>query len=93
MGMSLPRLAVTLGDVAGVGPEITAKALLHHERLRELCVPIVVGDEQHLRRGVELAGGDPNAVRVIARPADAQNRPGTIELLQTGEPIGDVTLG
>jgi 4-hydroxythreonine-4-phosphate dehydrogenase len=91
--MSLPRLAVTLGDVAGVGPEITAKALLRHDELREVCVPVVVGDEQHVRRGVELAGGDPSAVRVISSIAEASNTPGTIEVLQTGDPIGDVTLG
>ncbi|MFC4244987.1 4-hydroxythreonine-4-phosphate dehydrogenase PdxA [Gryllotalpicola reticulitermitis] len=91
--MSLPKLAVTLGDVAGVGPEITAKALLGHDELRAICVPIVVGDAQHVRRGVELVGGDPGVVRVIASADEATNEPGTIEVLQTGDPIGDVPIG
>jgi 4-hydroxythreonine-4-phosphate dehydrogenase len=43
--------AVTLGDVAGIGPEITAKALLRHPDLREKCVPVVVGDADAMRAG------------------------------------------
>ena len=43
--MSKPVLAVTLGDVAGIGPEITARTLLGHPHLRERCVPVVIGDE------------------------------------------------
>ena len=33
---ALPTLGVTLGDVAGIGPEITAKTLLQHPELREI---------------------------------------------------------
>ncbi len=47
-----PVLAVTMGDPAGIGPEITVKALLDPE-VRRLCRPVVVGDvailEQALR--------------------------------------------
>ena len=42
---SIPVLAVTLGDVAGIGPEITARTLLRHPELRAVCVPVVIGDE------------------------------------------------
>jgi len=91
--MSIPTLAVTLGDVAGIGPEITAKSLLGHDELRSLCVPVVVGDEAAMRRGVAVAGGDPDVVRVIDSPAQATNEPGTIELVQTGQSLADVSLG
>jgi len=47
-----PLLAVTLGDVAGIGPEITAKTLLRHAELRSECTPVVVGDAGAMRRGV-----------------------------------------
>lgn len=57
--MSLPVLAITLGDVAGIGPEITAKSLLGHDDLREKCVPVVIGDLASVRRGVEAVGGKP----------------------------------
>ena len=91
--MTLPILAVTLGDVAGIGPEITAKSLLGHDDVRTRCVPIVIGDESAMRRGVLNVGGDPAAIRVIASVADARNEPGTIELLQTGPSLEHVEQG
>ncbi len=39
-----PRLAFTLGDVRGIGPEIVAAALADPS-IRQLCVPVVVGPE------------------------------------------------
>lgn len=91
--MTLPRLAVTIGDVAGIGPEITAKSLLNHDDLRARCIPVVVGDEAAMRRGVLNVGGDPEAIRVISSVAEAKNVPGTIELIQTGPSLADVPLG
>lgn len=40
-----PRLLITMGDVAGIGPEIIAKAW---PRLGEHCEPAIVGDPQFL---------------------------------------------
>ncbi|WP_445442127.1 4-hydroxythreonine-4-phosphate dehydrogenase PdxA [Clavibacter sp. km1a] len=91
--MTLPRLALTLGDVAGIGPEITAKTLLGHDDLREKAITVVIGDEAAMRRGVVAVGGDPEKVRVIASVAEARNEPGTIELIQTGPSLADVPVG
>ncbi len=90
---SLPVLAVTLGDVAGIGPEITAKMLLKHPELRQICVPVVIGDADALRRGAGIAGLDPSAVRVIDAPRAASNNPAIIELIQTGPSLGHVLPG
>lgn len=91
--MSKPVLAVTLGDVAGVGPEITAKMLLRHPELRERCVPVVVGDVDALRAGARMAGQDPEAVRAIREPGEATNDPSTIEVIQTGPSLRHVPPG
>ena len=48
--MAPPVIAVTMGDPAGVGPEVCVKALAD-ERVRAACRPVVVGD----RRRLELA--------------------------------------
>jgi 4-hydroxythreonine-4-phosphate dehydrogenase len=88
-----PVLAVTLGDVAGIGPEITAKTLLQHPDLREKCVPVVVGDADAMRAGAERAGLDPDTVRVITDPRTATNDPGLIEIVQTGESLAEVPVG
>lgn len=45
MGLSShPRLAITLGDPRGIGPEIVALALAD-ERVRAACEPVVIGPE------------------------------------------------
>ncbi len=38
-----PRVAIAIGDPAGIGPEISVKAALD-ERVRAVCEPVVVGD-------------------------------------------------
>ncbi len=91
--MNQPTLAVTLGDVAGIGPEITAKTLLQHPELRDICVPVVVGDADAMRIGAERAGLDPSAVRVIEDPRQAANDPRSIELIQTGTSLAEVPVG
>lgn len=45
----LPRIAVTMGDAAGIGAEITLKALAA-ENFNEFCQPLIVGDLSYLKR-------------------------------------------
>ncbi|WP_397570712.1 4-hydroxythreonine-4-phosphate dehydrogenase PdxA [Schlesneria sp. T3-172] len=54
-----PRVALTLGDVAGIGPEVVVSSLAD-KRLRETCRPVVVGHPAVVARaqrqvGVELS--------------------------------------
>lgn len=42
--MSLPHLAITLGDPRGIGPEIVARAI-GDARVRAACIPVLVGPE------------------------------------------------
>ncbi len=55
MTTTLPRIALTLGDVAGIGPEVVARSLAD-ERLLACCRPIVVGPPEVLRRALALIG-------------------------------------
>ncbi len=91
--MIKPTLAVTIGDLAGIGPEITAKALLLHPGLRDECVPVVVGDVVAMRRAAVLIGHDPASVRVIEDPRKAVNDPGFIEMFQAGACVPPVPYG
>ncbi len=45
----LPRIALTMGDPAGVGPELCLRALADPS-VSEVCVPLVIGDADVLRR-------------------------------------------
>lgn len=53
--MHLPRIAITMGDAAGVGPEIVMKSLGHPE-VYKLCTPIVIGDAARLRDAGLICG-------------------------------------
>ena len=53
--MSLPRVGITMGDPAGVGPEVVVKALSRPE-VREWCRPVVIGDAKRLALAARLAG-------------------------------------
>ncbi len=39
-----PRIGITLGDVAGIGPEVALKAL-RDPTVEEQCVPIIIGEK------------------------------------------------
>lgn len=93
MTTSLPVLAVTIGDVAGIGPEITAKTLLGHEDLRQRCAPVVVGDLGVMRSAVKAVGGDPSVVTEVTNPRKATNTPGTVEVSQVGDAMPEVAIG
>jgi 4-hydroxythreonine-4-phosphate dehydrogenase len=53
--MDLPMIAVTMGDAAGVGPEVIMKSLAH-ESVFTRCRPLVIGDAARLREADRIAG-------------------------------------
>lgn len=74
-----PLLAITMGDVAGIGPEIIAKAL-DTEEVYRVCRPLVVGDTGAMNMGMEVAGLN-LVVKRVDFPADGLYRRGTIDIL------------
>ena len=50
-----PLLAITLGDPAGVGPEVVVRAW-SDPRVHQCCRPVALGHPEILRRAVELTG-------------------------------------
>lgn len=91
--MTKPILGITMGDAAGIGPEITAKTLLNHPGLRQQATLVVIGDADAMRTGAQSAGLEPATVRVITDPSEATNDPETIEVLQTGPSLAHVPVG
>src|SRR6266545_2226790 len=51
----VPRIAVTMGDPAGVGPELCLR-LLRDERVKAVCTPVVFGDAGVLARVARQLG-------------------------------------
>jgi 4-hydroxythreonine-4-phosphate dehydrogenase len=74
----LPLIGITMGDPAGVGPEIIVKAL-SDSTLYRLCRPLVLGDPEVL--SMNLKKGQAPAIHEISRPSDAAGTPGRIDLM------------
>jgi 4-hydroxythreonine-4-phosphate dehydrogenase len=65
---SLPLIAVTMGDPAGIGPEVVVKALAD-DAVLAACRPAVFGDDAALRQ-VARRLGTPAAWDTVAGPGD-----------------------
>jgi 4-hydroxythreonine-4-phosphate dehydrogenase len=74
----LPRLLFTMGDVAGIGPEVLARAW---PELTALCQPIVVGDIGWMRWADALIGRGSEVVEIRA-PSEAPPRADRIPCIQ-----------
>ena len=75
-------LGITMGDPAGVGPEITVKAL-QDPKVYESCKPLVVGDAAILERACSIVGADCR-IHPVADPGEGLYEPGTIDILDMG---------
>ncbi|HEY3288821.1 MAG TPA: 4-hydroxythreonine-4-phosphate dehydrogenase PdxA [Anaerolineae bacterium] len=91
-----PILAITLGDPAGVGPEIIVKAL-QHEDVYATCRPLVIGDRRMLARAAEWLGTAPLNIHMVAHPADGRYLSDAVTLLDLANaapddvPVGQVS--
>ena len=79
--MQLPRVAITSGDPAGIGPEIAARAAAD-PRVLEVCEPIVYGPPHAFTPGVLSAEAGRAAYDVIVR-AVADARSGLVDAIAT----------
>ena len=77
--MSRPVIAITMGDAAGVGPEIIMKSLAHAD-LYERCRPLVIGDAARLEAAGALVGST-LTVRSISDNAEARYAFGTVDCI------------
>jgi 4-hydroxythreonine-4-phosphate dehydrogenase len=89
--MSRPRIAITMGDAAGVGPEIIMKALSRAE-VYALCRPFVVGDATRLEQADRLTG-TALAVRRIASPGEARFAHGSVDCIDLALVPSDLPFG
>lgn len=71
MAEILPTIGITMGDAAGIGPEVVVKALADGS-LTNICNCKVIGDRVHLERVAVSLGIDPG---VLTDVCDLQNLP------------------
>lgn len=77
-----PVIAVTMGDPAGIGPEICVDALMD-PLVYEACLPLVIGSRVMLEKAAHILGKE-MSVRLIDDPRAAGYAHGVIHLVESG---------
>lgn len=77
--MTKPILAITMGDPAGIGAEITVKAL-QNAALFDACTPIIIGDYAAISDAVSFCKTG-QTIRRIRTPEEVEGRFGTLDLI------------
>lgn len=75
----VPTIGITMGDGAGIGPEVIAGALAQ-EQMRTLCRPIVIGDLRRLRQAAECKGAALE-FRGVSDFSEARFEPGVVDVI------------
>ena len=73
--MKKPLLGISIGDPAGIGPEVSLKALESPE-VRAACIPLLIGERWSLGRA-QAAIGSPLRLQVVERPEEIVDDPST----------------
>ena len=76
---SVRKIAITMGEPGGVGPEVIVKSLVRAD-VRACCYPIVVGNAEIMRKAVELTGL-PLKVKLWSSLSGLRSAPGIIDVL------------
>lgn len=88
---SLPLLAITMGDVNGIGPEILAKALARREPW-EACRPVVIGSVSAYERARRNTPGAP-VPATVSSISGLPEESGAVGILEAGFPGPEVQPG
>ena len=83
MSVALPRIAVTMGDGAGIGPEIIVKALAD-PHVATMARAVVVGDALRLKQAADIAGVAVDIVTVDDVERGRVRSPGRINVIDLG---------
>ncbi len=94
MTIQKPIIGITMGDAAGVGPEIILKSLAHKE-IYDICRPFVIGDASILERAKGFVNSECD-IKIIHDMKDTSFEYGIVScldlaLLQDDLPIGKVS--
>lgn len=77
--MERKRIAITMGDPAGIGPEVIVKALANKE-IYEKCIPVVIGDYEALQDAIHFSKLNLTLLEINA-PKDAEGKYGVVEFI------------
>lgn len=77
--MAKPLIAVTMGDPAGIGPEIVARTIDDKE-IFNIARCIVIGDRKIMEKAIQIVGADLK-IHVTDNPAEGDYSEGVLNLI------------
>ncbi len=86
-----PRLAITMGDAAGIGPEIIASAWVRPE-VHAIARPLVVGHPEFMRRAAKLLGLQMEVVELDGEAAARGDWPADVRTMACWKACDDDVL-
>ena len=89
--MSRPIIAITMGDPAGIGPEIIMRSLAHPE-VYAACRPLVIGDAGRLLKAAAIVDST-LAVQAVAGPGAGRFQCGTVDVVDLNLVPADLPFG
>jgi 4-phospho-D-threonate 3-dehydrogenase / 4-phospho-D-erythronate 3-dehydrogenase len=88
----LPILAVTMGDPAGIGPEIAAKAFAK-KKIYKICRPVLIGHPAIMEKALKIANVDLQ-IKTIQEISEADFKQGTIDIFEiNGSDLNNIRFG
>lgn len=76
----LPIVALTIGDPAGIGPEISVETLQQQE-IYQACKPFLIGSVAIIKRAMDIKNCD-FKINKISKPSEGEFKFGTIDVLE-----------
>ncbi|MEA3493611.1 MAG: 4-hydroxythreonine-4-phosphate dehydrogenase PdxA [Candidatus Margulisiibacteriota bacterium] len=90
--MYKPVVGVTMGDPAGIGPEICAKALTDNE-IQVIANCVVIGDKKAMRQGIKVSKIPNIEINPIKKISEAKFQRGIIDVLNLKNVGASLKLG
>lgn len=81
--MNLPQIALTMGDVSGIGPQLL-DALCCRTELHEICRPLIYGNAEILRRASQISGSDLQVISIKHITEEITFKSGTAYCIDRG---------
>ena len=90
---SLPVIALTLGDAAGIGPELVAKLFAAPTAERSTVATVLVGDDWLWREGQRVAGAEISTIAISSIKDGRRLRAGEVGFVSTDSVSSNVIPG
>jgi 4-hydroxythreonine-4-phosphate dehydrogenase len=87
-----PRVGITIGDPAGIGPEIVLKAVAEGE-VRDVCSPVVFGSASELRRQSAEIGLNAAILSPYSEELNVSSIQSTVSIYDTGDLNESISWG